>query len=540
MLRINKDGSAPADNPFFSEASSEQRKRVWAYGLRNPYTFSFQPVTGKLFVNEVGQNAVEEINDATTGGKNFGWPSAEGASTNPAFSNPVYAYNHSGAAPIGCAITGGDFFNPQFTTYPVSYIGKYFFLDYCSNWIYALDLSGTPTATLFASNIGSSSLSIMTGPDGNLYYLSRGAQAVFKITSTNSTIPVIAQHPLPATIQTGDPVTFSVSATGTAPLSYQWQKGEINIEGATESSYTINSVQPEDAGAYRVIITNIAGQVISQPATLAITLNEKPIAVIISPTENSTYVAGTSVSFSGSATDPEEGVLASAVMSWQISFHHDDHKHDEPPREGISEGNFDIPDEGETSANVWYRFILSVTDSEGSVGRDTVDVHPETSVINFFTIPPGLQISLDGQPQVTPLSVESVEGMKRQIGGVDDQTLDNNNFVFMNWLHGGSKSQTIITPSDDVTYTANYDLVLGLDENTHQVFPNPVKDWVYLSVKNISEVVIIDTMGRRWHPQIEVQPEKSIVDVRDMPAGFYFLSFTSQESVIRIKLLIQR
>src|SRR5687768_4523852 len=83
LLRINADGSAPADNPFNAAGFSEQRKRVWAYGLRNPYTFDVQPGTGRVFVNDVGQSTWEEINDATTGGLNFGWPTSEGATSNP-------------------------------------------------------------------------------------------------------------------------------------------------------------------------------------------------------------------------------------------------------------------------------------------------------------------------------------------------------------------------------------------------------------------------------------------------------------------------
>ncbi|MFM8914395.1 MAG: PQQ-dependent sugar dehydrogenase [Flammeovirgaceae bacterium] len=142
LLRINKDGSAPTDNPFFSTTASEQRKRIWSYGLRNPYTFSIQPVTGKIFVNDVGQNTWEEINDASVGGRNFGWPASEGPTTNPSFVTPVYAYNHSTGTPTGCAITGGAFFNPSATNYPTNYIGRYFFQDYCNNWISAEDLSG--------------------------------------------------------------------------------------------------------------------------------------------------------------------------------------------------------------------------------------------------------------------------------------------------------------------------------------------------------------------------------------------------------------
>jgi|JI10StandDraft_1071094.scaffolds.fasta_scaffold06130_12 glucose/arabinose dehydrogenase len=271
LLRINKDGSAPTDNPFYSEAASQQRKRVWSYGLRNPYTFSIQPVTGRIFVNDVGQSSAEEINDATTGGKNFGWPDAEGNSTNAAYANPVYAYLHSGPQPTGCAITGGTFFNPQATTYPATYVGKYFFQDFCSpHWIYSLDLSATPTATLFGSNVGNSSVAITTGPDGNLYYLSRGAGTLYKIIYNTPAAPVITEQPQPATVSSGTSVSFSVSASGTQPFSYQWIKDDVAINLANASTYAIASVQPADAGLYWVRVSNSAGEVYSNTAELTV------------------------------------------------------------------------------------------------------------------------------------------------------------------------------------------------------------------------------------------------------------------------------
>ncbi len=108
ILRINSDGSVPAGNPFLT--GSDQKKRLWAYGLRNPYSFSFQPGTGRLFVNDVGEESWEEINDATTGGLNFGWPTVEGVSGNPAYTDPVFAYDHADSK---CAITGGCFSTRQ-------------------------------------------------------------------------------------------------------------------------------------------------------------------------------------------------------------------------------------------------------------------------------------------------------------------------------------------------------------------------------------------------------------------------------------------
>jgi glucose/arabinose dehydrogenase len=182
ILRINSNGTVPSGNPFTT--GGNQQRRIWAYGLRNPYTLTFQPATGRLFVNDVGNTSWEEINDATTGGLNFGWPSAEGNSSNPAFTNPVYFYGHGTGSGLGCAITGGTFFNPATTNYPSSYIGKYFYVDLCGNWIDVLTLSPTVTRAPFASGIAGSPLSVITGPDGNLYFASRSNNAVYKIIYT--------------------------------------------------------------------------------------------------------------------------------------------------------------------------------------------------------------------------------------------------------------------------------------------------------------------------------------------------------------------
>ena len=540
LLRINKDGSAPTDNPFFSPGVSEQRKRVWAYGLRNPYTFSVQPVTGKIYVNDVGQSAVEEINDATQGGRNFGWPTAEGNSANPAFTNPVFSYNHSGPAPTGCAITGGTFFNPVFTNYPASYIDNFFYQDYCSNWIYTLNLSGTPTTTLFASNVGGSSVSLTTGPDGNLYYLSRGASALYKITSSSSSAPTISAHPASVTKSVDESVTFSVTASGTNPLQYQWLKNDAPILNANQSAYTIQSVQLTDAGNYKVIVTNTAGQVTSNSATLTVLANTKPVANIITPGENSTYVAGTTISFSGSGTDAEDGALAADAMSWQINFHHDTHKHDEPPRVGISSGTFEIPDQGETSANVWYRIILSVTDSKGSVGKDSVDIQPQKSSLNFVTDPSGLQITIDGQPKTTPVSIESVVGIKREIGTNELQSLNNIGYQFSRWLHGGDVIQLLATPANAITYTAVFSPILSAEQSETTFYPNPAKDRLYIPHRNLTSITITDLIGQSWNLPSERANELTVVDVTNLPVGIYVLSFSSNQILFRHRLLIQR
>lgn len=227
VLRINSNGSVPPGNPFTGGASQQ---RIWGYGFRNPYTITFQPGTGRLFVNDVGQNNWEEIDDATTGGSNYGWPNAEGNSTNTAYKNPLYAYSHGSAIGQGCAITGGTFFNPSSTNYPASYTGKYFYFDYCGRWIDVLTLSGsTATRANFASNIAGSPVSIVTGPDGNLYFLSRGNSAVYKITYT-ATQPNITLNPVAdarvrdgsyASTNYGTDALLTVNRSITAGKTYQ-------------------------------------------------------------------------------------------------------------------------------------------------------------------------------------------------------------------------------------------------------------------------------------------------------------------------------
>ena len=184
MLRINSDGSIPSDNPFFNTAAGDNRV-IWALGLRNPFTFAFQPNTGRLFINDVGQSTWEEINDGIAG-SNYGWPNTEGATSDPLYRGPLFTYAHGTTDTTGCAITGGTFYNPPLVQFPSSYVGKYFFADLCSGWIRVMDPSNN-TATDFATGIPNP-VDLKVGADGSLYYLAIGA-GVFKVQCTSGRIP---------------------------------------------------------------------------------------------------------------------------------------------------------------------------------------------------------------------------------------------------------------------------------------------------------------------------------------------------------------
>jgi glucose/arabinose dehydrogenase len=181
VLRVNRDGTIPVDNPFFNTAVGNNRS-IWALGLRNPFTFAFQQGTGRLFINDVGQSLWEEINDGIAG-SNYGWPVTEGPTSNPAFRSPLFAYGHGSDATTGCAIAGGAFYNPAVVQFPPSFVGKYFFADLCSGWIRLFD-PASGTASAFATNIDQP-VDLKVGPDGSLYYLARGTGAVVRVQSSD-------------------------------------------------------------------------------------------------------------------------------------------------------------------------------------------------------------------------------------------------------------------------------------------------------------------------------------------------------------------
>ena len=178
VLRFNADGSIPSDNPFCGTAGT-QKCAIWARGLRNPFTFAVQPATGRIHINDVGQNTWEEI-DLGAAGANYGWPGSEGPDNiTSGITAPIFTYKHSSASPagsgpggffVGFAIAGGAFYPTSGGNFPASYRGNYFFADYVSQWVGLLDLANGNAAYAFA-NLGGPPVDLLVGQDGALYVL---------------------------------------------------------------------------------------------------------------------------------------------------------------------------------------------------------------------------------------------------------------------------------------------------------------------------------------------------------------------------------
>lgn len=183
LLRFNADGGIPSDNPYATTQFGLARG-IWALGLRNPFTFAFQPATGLLHINDVGQNAWEEINLGDKGA-NFGWPTFEGPSISSTFASPRFAYGHlsaptgqpasTGTFLQGSAIAGGAFYPASGGSFPTNYAGSYFFADFGSGWVARMDITnGTDSRAVYTfANLGGNPVDLRVGPEGALYVLGR-------------------------------------------------------------------------------------------------------------------------------------------------------------------------------------------------------------------------------------------------------------------------------------------------------------------------------------------------------------------------------
>ncbi len=457
LLRYNADGTIPSDNPFFATASGANRA-IWALGLRNPFTFAFQPGSALMYINDVGQANWEEVNEGDPG-INFGWPGSEGpvgCDGATGYDCPSYAYDHSG----GCAITGGVFYNPATQTFPAEYVGRYFFGDYCGDWIKLLDPAGPPASNMaptFAAGVRAP-VDLRVAPEGSLFYLARDAGTVGRIQYTADLAPSITQHPVSRTVPAGGNAAFACAATGSQPMYYQWQRNQTDISGATSKTLSLVGVVNEDGGSrYRCVASNAFGVAYSDEAALSVTFNYAPTGTIIQPAAGAKYNAGQTITFSASATDPEDGTLPPSAYTWRVDFHHDTHVHPFiAPFSGVAGGTFVIPDTGEASVDVRYRIYLTVRDSLGLAHTSYRDIIPNTVVLTLRSDVYAM-LTFDGWPLDVPTTFVSVVGFRHDIGAaLQKPDINDRLYQFVSWSDGGPRAHTITAPVQDTTYTAHY------------------------------------------------------------------------------------
>lgn len=473
MLRINDDGSIPEDNPFYHELEGKYRA-IYAMGLRNPFTFDIHSSSGKIFTTDVGQADFEEINEIIAGG-NYGWPIIEGyidqQSPPENYQDPIYAYSHD----IGCAAVGAAFYDPEIFAFPTEYHDMFFFGDYCGGYIKMIDPETYEVKGTFASEIDRP-LSFLTASDGAFYYLDRagiggGSQQdntsttngkLWKVEYTGSGAPYISKDPDSKLVTVGESATFEVQASGAGTLQYQWLKNNTEITSATGSAYVVeNATLADDGSEFSCVVSNLEGADTSATATLTVSGGSRPDPIILLPEEGDLYRAGTTITFKGAATDPEDGQIPEANLTWYIDFHHIEHTHPAMASvSGISEGTFTIPTIGEVDDNVWYRIYLEAKDSEGLTNTIFRDIFPEKTTISLNTEPAGLSLNLDGKLVVAPHENASVIGASRTIVAPEIQEHNGNLYVFNKWLEiSAGKTVQFNAPDTTVSLTASYNSI---------------------------------------------------------------------------------
>lgn len=176
----------PSDNPFVDSTNVNVRKEIYAWGLRNPWRMSFDPVTGWLWAADVGQGEWEEI-DIIKNGKNYGWRCYEGthpyntSGCNGTYELPVWEYPHS----LGLSVTGGYVYRGNNVP---ALKGKYIYGDYVSARVWALEYDGiNPTVNTLITTAPGSITSFGVDEQSELYLVSFNGK-IYRFTPTATSV----------------------------------------------------------------------------------------------------------------------------------------------------------------------------------------------------------------------------------------------------------------------------------------------------------------------------------------------------------------
>ncbi|MGD1917597.1 MAG: PQQ-dependent sugar dehydrogenase, partial [Pleurocapsa sp.] len=472
VIRINKDGSIPEDNPF-NDGDGPNLDEIWAIGLRNPFRSEWDLASGQFFIGDVGQDEQEEINRITLSdaGGNFGWPFVEGNIVNqqpPAGTqliDPIFTYEHTDDQFGSGAVIGGIVYRGN--AFPSQFQGAYFFADYTQDFIKYMTFDGGIDVDNFDRGIRSGGstgrvdnvVAIDEGPDGALYYINFGSELRrISYNTTGNQAPTIDSATADVT-SGGSPLTVNFSGAATDAegdaIEYRWIFGDGTEATGANVSHTY-----DDNGNYNATLIVSDGTSDTQSDPIEITVGSAPDAAITLPSDNGTFRAGDTINFSGTATD--NGPLTPDNYAWEIDFIHDDHQH---PRESFSGtgGSFVIPTT-RTSGHDFnsftgYEINLTVTDTDGLQDTETISIFPEKVDVTFGSNVPGdIVFTIDDIPRTRSSFVyDTAIDFQHTISVPETVNVGGTQYTFESWSNGEETAQIVFTvPDVDVNLTANY------------------------------------------------------------------------------------
>ena len=459
-----------ADNPFYNGDLTSNRSRVYNFGLRNPYRFTIHPITGEVYIGDVGYNTWEEMNRGT--GANFGWPCYEGrdggvsqqqtayasqpvcqalyaavAGGTATVAAPLFAYDHTGG---GASINSGDFYAG--TTYPAVYQGALFYGDYNRQqiWYMTFDAGGNVVSAHnpFGTAV-TGIVQLISGPDTNLYYVDYNNGRVIRIRYVGAgNVPPVAAAAADPTAGP-DPLLVNFSSLASYdpdgdPLTYHWDFGDGNSSNLPDPAHTYLT-----AGTFTATLTiTDTSSLVATDTVVILSGYNPPVATILTPATSTQYRTADVTNFSGTGVDIEDGVLPGSSLHWEILIHHNDHIHYFFDTTGNS-GSFNAEDHED---NTYFELCLTVTDSVGLQDQACVDLYPEERVYTFDTVPSGLELTYSGVTYTAPFTVTTVVGGLRTVAAPVHQA----GYTFNAWSDGGSATHDIIILDTPQTLVATY------------------------------------------------------------------------------------
>ncbi|HET6752339.1 MAG TPA: PQQ-dependent sugar dehydrogenase, partial [Jiangellaceae bacterium] len=495
IIRVNPaTGAGLPDNPL-SASSDPNARRIIAYGLRNPFRFTDRPGTDEMWVGDVGWNEWEEINvisdpnDAAV--ENFGWPCYEGPSrqagydgvnlnicenlygTPGAVTAPYHAYHHSSrvvpneTCPTGSSsVAGLEFeFSAAQNSYPAEYDDALFFADYSRDCIWAMlkGANGNPAPGQIRTFVAGAAnpVNLETGPGGDLFYVDFDGGTIRRIQFFNANQPPTAVAQAAPTTGSA-PLTVAFNGTGSTDpdpgdtLSYAW---DLDGDGAYDDSTASQPIHTYTTqGSYNASLRVTDSHGASDTDSVTITVgNTAPTATIDTPAAGTTWKVDDVITFSGSATDAQDGPLPALALSWQLTMQHcpsNCHSHVIQTFSGIESGSFTAPDHEYPS---YLELTLTATDSSGLTDTRTLRLDPRTVQLTFQTSPGGLQLTVNGGASArAPFNRTVIIGSSNSVIAPTPQLKGKKSYNFGSWSDGGAQTHVIVAPAVATTYTARY------------------------------------------------------------------------------------
>ena len=496
ILRIDRDGNIPADNPYTGAGTQRchlanaptgvRCQETYAWGLRNPFRIAFDRndlMKNRFFILDVGQDVWEEI-DLGAPAADYGWNLREGACVNgsrtncpappPAFTDPIFAYPHGVTVPgtqsSGCNSLAGGAFVPS-GAWPAEFNGGFLFADYVCGSIFRINqqADGTWRVADFIRGLGANSAVHLTfGPFNGgqaLYYTTYASGGQIRRIAYTAGRPNAAPTAVISANPTSGPAPLLVnfSAQGSADpdagdtLTYVWDFGDRSA-AVTTTTQTTQHTYALGGGYTATLRARDTQGALSQPVSVRVFVgNTAPIPRLMAPTS---FAVGQSVTLTGSAADAEDGSLPDSALSWTVILHHDTHTH---PFLGPLTGREltlvgPAPEDLSAAENSYLEIRLQARDSAGEVSTLTRELRPALVDVTFDSQPAGLAFRVNGFNYTTPRKVVSWAGYGLDFT-IPDQDLDGSRHAFNTWSNGGERSQRLDTPVAAVTLRANFERI---------------------------------------------------------------------------------